>query len=404
MLSIQIAWRYLFGKKTTNAINLITGLSVLGITIGTAALILILSVFNGFEGLLSGLFNAFNPDLRVSPISGKTIVLDSIDLERLYGIDGILEISKTIEEVALFEYKDVQEIGVIKGVDNNYIKVTGMDSLVIHGQFKLKGNSGLNYGVIGVGLRNKLSVNTEDKLNSITVYMPNRSSKFSTKEYTFKDLYPSGIFSVKSENDQKYILSDIDFAYDLLALPKNELSYLEIKTNDNTDEEAIRKELQKIIKQEIKIENRQEQDATFLKIMNIEKWVSFLIVSLTLLLIAFNLIGALWMIILEKRKDIAILKSLGYTDNDIKKLFLSLGIFISLIGIAIGFSIAIFGYFLQKKYGIIGIPEGFLIDAYPIKLKLIDFFRVFFTVIFIGLLASILPALKAAKFGTFLRS
>lgn len=396
--SSKIAWRYIFSKKSTNAINIITGLSIIGITIGTAALILILSVFNGFEGLLSGLFNAFNPDLKISPESGKVFQIDSLTLQKITELEGVMHVSKTIEEVALFEYQDVQEIGKIKGVDEEYKMVTGLDSLVLLGNYSLTGKSGIPYAILGLGLRNKLSVSLENRLEPLTVYMPLKNRSFSSKQFKVKDIYPSGIFSVNSENDQQYLISSLDFATQLLGMSKNTVSYLEIKTDADADEKEISTAINAMIKTPLVIANRYQQDASFLRIMNIEKWVSYLIVSLTMLLIAFNLVGALWMIILEKKKDINVLKTMGYTEKDVSKLFISLGLLITCIGIIIGFLLALVIYFLQKKFGLVGIPEGFLIDAYPIQLKLIDFFYVSLTVIIIGYLASLLPAKRAANF------
>jgi len=402
-LSTTIAWRYLFGKKSTNAINLITALSIIGIMIGTAALILILSVFNGFESLLSGLVNAFNPDLKIAPERGKHFNITPETLQKIQGLEGVKLVATTLEEVALFDYKDVQEIGMIKGVDAQYKKVTGLDSLLLLGRFNLQGKSGLEYGVLGVGMRNKLSVNIEDKLNPVTVYMLNQKVGFNAKEFKSKDFYPNGVFSVRSETDQQYIICSMDFARSILSLPANTYSYLELKTTDDADMDQLRKELSDQLGA-VSIKNKYEQDSESIRVMNIEKWVSFLIVSLTMLLIAFNLVCALWMIILEKKKDIALLKAVGYTDQKIRQLFLWLGVWITALGIIIGFVLSVFIYFLQKKYGIIGIPEGFLIDAYPIKLKLIDFFRVAATVMVIGFIAALLPAVRAAQMGTYLRT
>lgn len=397
-LSLKIAWRYIFGKKSTNAINIITGLSILGITIGTAALILILSVFNGFEGLLSGLFNAFNPDLRISPIKGKTMVIDSSTLQKIRSLDGVYEVSRTLEEVALFEYHDIQEIGIIKGVDRSYHKVTGLDTLVLLGKYGLDQEKQFSEGIIGLGLRNKLGVSTKNGLEPITVYMPLKNRSFGSKQFKFKDIYPKGVFSVNSDSDQRYLLSSIDFTTSLLSIPEETVSYLEIKMSESTHEKNLGLQIKELLNNEVVIDNRYQQDASFLRIMNIEKWVSYLIVSLTMLLIAFNLVGALWMIILEKRKDISILKSMGYTERRIKLLFTSLGLLITTVGIVLGFVLALLIYFLQKQYGLVGIPEGFLIDAYPIKLQIIDFIRVSITVLTIGYLAALLPAMKARKF------
>jgi len=182
-LTFDIARRYLFGRKSTNAINIITGISIFGISVGTAALILILSVFNGFEGLLSGLFNAFNPDIKVSPIEGKFFDYDEEKIKKLTAIDGVLAASATIEEVTIFEYRGSQEVGMIKGVDRSYRAVTGLDTLFIDGEYAIQDDN-IHYGMLGIGMKNKLSININDKLSPITAYMLTKKKKMlGAKEY-----------------------------------------------------------------------------------------------------------------------------------------------------------------------------------------------------------------------------
>ena len=395
MLSLRIAWRYLYGKKSTNSINIITGISIFGISIGTAALILILSVFNGLQGLLSGLFNAFNPDLKVVPIEGKFYEVDETILYNLLKIDGIESISKTIDEVALFEYKGIKEIGVVKGVDQFYQSVTKLDTHIINGRYLLRNNN-FHYAIIGSGMSNKLSINTEDRLTPLTVFMPARKKKGPfAKDFITKDAYPAGIFSVRSETDMTTIISHLEFVQKLLD-KENSISALEIKLYPNADEDVVRAALEKLLPSS-KIKNRYEQDEAYLKVMEIEKWFTFLITGLTVLLIAFNLVGALWMIVLDKRRDISVLKSLGYQNSQVRNLFLSLGLQITLIGIILGFILAIIMAALQTNFGLIGIPDGFLIDAYPVKLEVFDFIITFLTVCFLGILASSLPSFKAGN-------
>ena len=395
LLTIDIARRYLFGKKSTNSINIITGISVFGISVGTAALILILSVFNGFESLLSGLFNAFNPDLIVVPIEGKFFHTDSTLMEAILDIPGVIAVSETLEEVAFFEYKGIQDFGHIKGVDQSYKEVTRLDSLVLDGVYGLKKDN-IQYCMIGVGLRNKLSVNIDDRLTPITIYTFNsKNSLVSGKEFSKKAAYPTGVFSVKSDSDHQYAIVTLELAKSLIS-SKGGISALEIKVEDG-DHKRLTQALKSILPTGLKVMDRYEQDETFLKVMRIEKWVSFMIAGLTMLLVAFNLLGALWMIGLDKRKDISILKSMGFTSHGVKWLFLTLGMMITVIGLLLGFAIALFLYYIQKEYGLIGVPASFMIDAYPVKLKLPDFLIVTLAVLVIGWLASILPANKAAR-------
>ena len=400
-LTTDIARRYLFGKKSTNSINIITGISILGISIGSAALILILSVFNGFEGLLSGLFNAFNPDIKVVPIEGKYFEASDDLIKKISEVEGVVAVSRTIEEVALFEYKGIQEIGMIKGVDEAYKDVTRLDSLALDGTYRLKKDN-INYGFIGIGLRNKLSINIDDKLTPLTVYMPTKKRKLmGAKEFNSKNIYPAGIFSVKSDSDYQYLLTSLEMVSRLLEKP-DQVSALEIKVSNPSN--SINNKLSSLLTSNLQVKDRYLQDETFLKVMRIEKWISFLITGLTMLLIAFNLLGALWMIVLDKRKDISVLRALGLNSKDINRLFIKLGLLITVLGIILGFVIALFLYYLQKEYGLIGVPSGFLMDSYPVKLKGLDFTLVTATVLFIGWLASILPAKKASSTFSLLRS
>ena len=400
-LIFTIAIRYLFGKKSTNAINIITWISIVGMSIGTAALVLILSVFNGFESLLSGMLNTFNPDIKVSLNEGKYISLDSIDRQDLMKIKGIEFISFTLEETSFFEYKGSQEVGIIKGVDEYFLKTTGLDSSIVSGEAKL--GSGVSYALLGSGMNTKLSINPSDGFTTIKVYMPSKISKGPLgKDFNTLQLYPSGSFSVGSDVDMQYVIVDFEAANELLELDHH-FSSIEIKLKSGANESDVIDALKTKMGNKFKIKNRYQQDEGFLKIMNIEKWISYLIACLTLLIIAFNLVGSLWMIVLEKKKDIAILKSMGMSRTSIKRIFLSLGLLVSFIGLGAGFVLSLIMYLLQKTYGLISIPDGFLIDAYPIELRWVDFIIVSSTVMVIGYIASLLPSIRGGQVSAFIR-
>ncbi|MBK8393121.1 MAG: ABC transporter permease [Saprospiraceae bacterium] len=401
-LAFTIAKRYLLGKKSTNAINLITWISIIGMAIGTAALILILSVFNGFEGILANLLKAYNPDLKVKPEKGSYFELTPEMLSKLRNEKGIANFSVVIEEVALFEYDGSQEAGYIKGVDTNYAKVTDIASTITTGKYILYDDM-RNYAVIGNGMFNKLSVNSSDGFTPITAYMPSRGSVGPlSAQFKIQDIHPGGVFSVGGEEDSQYIITDIQVAEQLLGR-KNIASSFEIKLNSQSDEQSVRTALNEILGKNIKVLNRYQQDETFLRIMNIEKWISYLIAVLTLGIIAFNLVGSLWMIVLDKKKDIAILRSMGFETKNIKTIFRSIGVLVGLVGMVLGLGIAGFLYFLQKNYDLVAVPDGFLIDAYPIEMKASDLILVFATVISISFLASLLPAARAGKVSAFVR-
>lgn len=401
-LSFEIAKRYLFGKKSTNAINIISGISVLGLTVGTSALIIILSIFNGFEGLIKKDLNNFNPDIKVTLKEGKHFAIEEEQLSSIKSIEGIKHVSKVIEEVALFEYNELQKAGIIKGVDGEYNKVTRIDSTLRNGKF-IKDDKSVNYAVFGNGMAQDLNLNTMDRLTPVTVYVPRRKKRsMLDKDFKLSKIYPSGAFLDKSENDYTYVLASHSMVSRLLDR-KNLVSALEIKI-DPEKNDGVKEELTAIMGEAYNIKDRLMQDETHLKIMNIEKWMGVLLVSLVLVLLAFNMIGSIWMIVLDKKKDISILKSMGFTSSGIKNIFLAEGVLISLIGLVIGCVIALIFYFLQKKLGIIGIPDGFIVDAYPIELRLTDFILAAFIVMTIGVLASIPPAIRASQISNYIRN
>lgn len=399
---LRIARRYLLAKKSTNAINIITGIAIFGIAVGTAALVLVLSVFNGFEDLITGMYSNFNPDIKVTPAKGKTFKVDSLFIQKIDEVEGVAVIAKSLEEVAFFEYDDNQDFGILKGVDENYRLVTSIDSTVREGIYKLQ--DGKKFGaVLGLGMRNKLGVNVDNLFNSMGVYMPKRKEVgMLEQQFRKRFVQPVGTFIIQQEFDNQYVLTSIDFARDLLGY-KNQVSALEIKLAPGSDEQSVLKALRKKLGAEYVVKNRFEQEEAFLKLMKMEKWLSFAIVSLMMLMVAFNMIGALWMVVLEKKKDIAIMKSMGALDNTIRNIFLSEGILLCVLGLAIGSVLAILIYILQKTQGIVAIPGDFVVDAYPISMRFFDFIVVAITVLIIGLLASIPPALRAKKVPAFMR-
>lgn len=402
-ITLDIARRYLLGKKSNNAINIITWISILGITIGTGALILILSVFNGFEHLLTSMFDAFNPDMKVTAIKGKSFEVSDEQIKQLEAVPGIEIVSKTVEEIALFEYKGSTEVGTIKGVDDNFVKVTAMDTTVKRGKYVVK-DQDIHYAVVGAGMRTKLSVNYNDGITPIAVKMPQRKKSGPlAQDIKTMQVYPAGVFSSQSEVDMQYILTNYKFVNKLLG-SRNQTSALELKLSSKYNEQDIRRSIDQILGEGFQIKNSYEQNESYLKIMNIEKWISYLIASLTLLMIAFNLIGCLWMIVLDKKKDISILKAMGMPSHKVKQIFINQGMLIGVIGIIFGIIIALLLYFLQKQFGLVGVPDGFMMNAYPIELKWTDFVVVILTVLSITFMASILPAIKASRIEAQLRA
>jgi lipoprotein-releasing system permease protein len=392
-LSLTIALRYLFGKKSTQAIQLITWISITGMAIGTAALLLILSVFNGFDSLLSGMLSHFNPDVKITLKEGKFVSSDSIDLVSIKKIPGIGEISLTIEETAFFDYKGSQEVGILKGVDDNFVRVTQLDSSLIAGE--IRKDTQTIYAWCGSGMSTKLSVNPYEMFTQVTAYMPNvRQRGIMAREFSTLSMVPTAVFSVSSDVDMQYILSDFGAVNALLGLEKH-LSAIEIRLEPDAKEEEVIRKLSSIMGKRFSIQNRYQQDEHFLRIMNIEKWISYLIACLTLMIIAFNLVGSLWMIVLEKKRDISILQAMGLPKEAVRRIFLLVGLLVSALGMCIGYILATGLYFAQKNYGLIAVPDSFLTSSYPIEMRAIDFLTVTLTVFVIGVLASVIPSRRA---------
>lgn len=394
--ALRIARRYLFAKRSTNAINIISGIAVFGISVGAAALVLVLSVFNGFEDLILGMYNRINPDIKITVAKGKTFVADSLTLEQLYAVEGVETVALTLEEIAVFTYKNNRNFGILKGVDDNYNLVTGLDSSLREGVYDFDRRGGNNI-LLGLGMRNRLEVNVRDEFTPIDVYMLKRKKVGPfEKQFLQRPAYPSGTFMVQTDFDAQYVIASIDFARQLLNY-SDEVSALEIKLRAGANEDWVLEQLRAQLGSEFVVENRYEQEEAFLKLMKMEKWLSYAIVGLMMALVAFNLVGALWLIVLEKKKDIAILKSMGASAGMVRNIFLLEGALLSLLGTGFGFMLALLLFGLQKSTGLIAIPGNMILDAYPISLRVIDFATVSMTVVALGLLASWLPARKAQK-------
>lgn len=398
-LPFKIALRYLLAKKSTQVIQLITGISILGLTVGTAALVLVLSVFNGFEDLIMGMYVKFNPDIKITPVSGKFFNADASLVYKMSRIPGVEAISGTLEEIAFFTYKDKQDFGMVKGVDTLFSDVSNIDSCIKEGVYLPNRSLSFN-ALIGLGIRNKLGIDLEDPFASLTVYMPkNKENTTFENPFRSRNLQPIGTFMIQQEYDNQYIITTLNVARELVGNP-NILSAWEIKVSQNYPVKKVVSELQSIVMDRFYVKDYYAQEEGFIKLMRLEKWLSFAIVGFMLLLVAFNQIGALWMIVLDKKRDVSILKSIGSTDVDIRNLFLYEGLFLTGIGLISGVFLALFIFFLQKTFHLVAIPGSFVVDSYPISLRWEDFITVAITVLFIGLLASIPAALRAMRIST----
>lgn len=401
-LVLQFAWRYLVGKKSTQAIHVISGIAVLGVTIATAAMIIVLSVFNGFEGLITQMINQFNPDIKVIPAEGKQFEPDPALFTKLKDVPGVDRISFTLEETALFEYDGIQDFGMIKGVDDEYRHVTMIDSGMVQGKFQTK-DSLAYFAVLGAGMKSKLGVSIRDLITPVFVYLPNKKQRGPLdKPFVRRSLYPSGVFQLEQEVDYSYVFTSLDFVQKMLDLD-GQVGAAEISATEGTNITRLKKAVKEVLGPEFEVSDRFDQQEEFLKLMNTEKLVSFAILSFILIIVSFNLVGSLWMIALEKRQDVSVLKAMGADDRLIGRIFRIEGLLLVGIGLVVGFLLAIAFYLIQINYGILSIPDGFLVQSYPIELEFMDFFWVFLVVIMIGWLSTYFPVKRAMSTPSFIR-
>jgi lipoprotein-releasing system permease protein len=391
-LSLYIAKRYLLAKKSRNAINIISGVSVAGVAVGTMALIIILSVFNGLETMVRSIFNTFDPDIRITAAEGKTFIADTSRLKLLADVEGVSCYSLAIEENALLKYGDRQYIATIKGVDDNYAMVTDIDSTMWEGEFTLTSDRGRPYAIPGVGVAQYLGIRV-NFITPLNIYVPRKAGTSMNAENAFmkKYIFPSGIFQIEKDYDSKYVYIPIEFARELTEIEEGVTS-VEIKFKENADEGSVQKKIKKIFGKGFLVQNRYEQQEIFYKVMRSERLAIFFILTLILTIASFNIIGSLTMLIIEKERDIEILKSLGANDDLIRKIFIFEGWLISIIGAVTGIILGFIICWLQQTFGIVKLQSDTLImDAYPVVMKAKDFIIVPSTVLLIGYWAAWYP-------------
>jgi len=398
-LSLYIAKRYLFAKKSRNAINVISAVSVAGVTVGTMALIIVLSVFNGLELLVTSIFNTFDPDLKIAAAEGKTFVADTSKLILLAGVNGVSCYSQTIEENVLLKYADRQFVATIKGVDDSYISVTDIDSAMWEGEFMLKDEKGRAYAVPGIGIAQYLGIRV-NFTTPLFIYVLKRTAGSTLNPedaYNREYIYPSGIFQIEQSYDSKYIYVPLEFVRELIE-NYNGISSVEIRFSYDADARAVQKDVTDIFGDDFVVRNRFEQQELFYKVMRSERLAIFFILTLILIIASFNIIGSLTMLIIEKERDIEILKSLGADNRLIRRIFIFEGWLISILGAVAGIILGFFVCWLQQTYGIVKLQSDSLImDAYPVVMKLKDFIIVPATVLLIGYWAAWYPVRYLTK-------
>lgn len=397
-MELLFAWRYFRSKKSTNAINIIAWISVLAIAVGTAALIVVLSVFNGFEDLVRGMYSDFYSDIRISPATGKFFKMDTVQLKAIRHTAGVKELSCVVEEKSMLMNGDAQSIVTLKGVDDQFPFVNQLQAHVTRGHYDM-GSADRPLLVAGAGIENAVAVDPESNLSTLTIYLPDRSaSNFSAEEGMRSfNVNIAGAFMIQQEFDNKYAFTNLPFVQYMLDLKPHEYSSIELAVTSDYQLLRVKQRLQKLLGKDFVVRTRLEQNQSLFTVMQVEKWVIYGILSLILVVAAFNMIGALTMLVLEKQKDIAVLKAIGANDHTIQKIFLGEGLVLAAVGGIAGMLLAFIICIVQLKFKLVKLEGGtFIIDYYPVKMLGWDFLLVTITVLFVTILAAWLPSRKAA--------
>lgn len=398
--ALYIARRYLFAKKSTNAINIISTISVLGVFVGSAALIIILSVFNGFEDVVLKMFNTITPQLVISPAKGKTFDPNTVYFKELKKNQAIYSYTEVLSENALLRYHDKQSVGLIKGVSSAYLKNKSLDSITVQGKFVIENSSGAN-AVLGSALQNYLMVNTNDVFTELQVFSPKKgltsSSVNPADDFMDLSIPVSGIFEVQQDFDNIAIVP-LSFARRLLQ-EEQKISSIEINLQKGVNPDTFKKQVEELVGTDFLVKDRIEQNKALYSILGTEKWAVYIILTFILIIAIFNIIGSLTMLVIDKLKDIAILTSLGAGKKLIKRIFLFEGMMITMTGCITGLFAGFVFCLIQQKFGLIKMSQENLLmsNAYPIGFKWTDFLLVFITVTIFSFMASALSSNLSVK-------
>ena len=391
-----IAKRYLFSKKSHNAINVISGVSVCGIALATLALVCTLSVFNGFQDLVTTMFTAFDPELKIVAVNGK--VFDSQDT-RILSVEQLPEVevcSESLEDNAMVQYKDRQAMVVIKGVEDHFYQVTAIDSILYGRGERVLHDEVAHYAIPGIELVSMLGTGIRF-LDPLEVYVPKRGNKINVanpaSSFNSDYLYSSGlVFAVNQQKyDASYILTSLAFARNLFQYD-TEVSSIELKVKEGGNIYKVQEKVSQILGDDYLVLNRYEQQADTYRIMEVEKLISYLFLTFILLIACFNVIGSLSMLIIDKRADVVTLRNLGANDETITHIFLFEGCLISFFGAIVGVVLGVALCLVQQEFGLISLGTGdsagaFVVDAYPVSVHLSDVLLVLGTVLLISFLA-----------------
>lgn len=399
-----IARRYLFSKKSTHVINIISGISVVGVAVATMALVVTLSVFNGFHDLVASLLTSFDPQIEIVPTKGKTAPADDPILTKIRNLPQVDVATESVEDQAMAIYKGRQAMIKVKGVEDNFSELSHINDILYgDGEFSLHA-ANLQFGVVGIRLADNLGM-TADWDGQLKIYAPKREGQLDLMNPTegfVEDsvISPGVVFSVKQVRyDRDYVLTSIAFARNLFG-QQGMLSQLEIRLKPGSDLDAVKAEMQKIAGSKYRVLDRMEQQADTFKIMKIEKFIAYIFLTFILAVACFNIIGSLSMLIIDKKNDVVTLRNMGASDKQIVRIFLFEGRMISAIGAILGILVGLLLCWFQQVYGLVSLGRSsgsFIVDAYPVSVHPEDIIIIFITVLAVGFASVWYPVRYFAK-------
>lgn len=396
----KFAWRYFRAKKSTNAINIIAWVTTGVIAFSTMCQVLVLNVFNGFESLVKSLYANFYSDIKVSASSGKTITLNDQQLQQIRAMKETGSTSLNVEDKALLQSGDQQTVVLLKGVDSNYSKVSGLPKSMYHGHFNT-GDAAHPLLILGSGIENAMGVSADRDIYPVTIFLPKKTDFTGGNplaSLSEGNAQLAGSFAIQQDFDNKYVITNMAFVKQQMNYAPDEYTALEIQLKPQADANSFAENLRKKLGNKYKVQTKFEQNTSLYQSMRLEKWFIYAVLTLILIIAAFNIIGALTMLVLEKRKDISVLLSMGADKGMIRKIFLSEGLLLAAGGAFAGIILALIISLLQIKFHFIKLyGNSFLIDYFPVKMVASDFVWVVLTSLIIALGASWFPAQKAAK-------
>ena len=404
---LTFAWRYFKAKKSANAINIIAWVTVGVIAFATCCQLLVLSVFNGFEALVKDSYSTFYSDIKIIPTKGKTFLLSADKLSILSKQTFVQNISTIAEEKALLQNGDAQTVVYLKGVDEQYINVSGVAQKTKKGNYEI-GAAEYPTLIVGSGIEDAAGINLDGAFtsNELTIILPKKNSESNDPLQSLSEgnAKASGVFTIQQEFDNKYAITNIDFVKRQMNLQSDEFSAVEIKLKPAENPKKIKEQLATLVGTNYKVQTKYEQNTSLYNTMQLEKWAIYAVLTLILIIAAFNMISALTMLVLEKKKDISILKSIGATKASILKIFLAEGLLLGVIGCSIGIALAMLICFIQVKWHIISLKGGtFLVNYFPVKIVATDILLVAVTTLIIAFVAAWFPAYKASGQGIELK-